>query len=524
MAADLFVGAACTSHNPAQTTTAEFRTLSNVSYPGSTIAISPQPTSQTVQQNQTVTFTSGANVTGLPASEVHYQWQRSPDGVTWANIPGANGPTYSITFPAGDDDGDRFRLIASIPGASVTSSAATLTLTPDTRRPRIRSVIGVSQTKVIIFFDEPMNTSAGDPFSYDIDQGITVGEALLNASNPLRIDIDTSAGGPTLTPGTTYTLTARGDFGTVADTSGNVLTPDPTTVTFVAQNYQGDPNTLQIVPTNNKRALGSLTTRGFKARYSQVAAAAVNDLNVTEQMLAGTYPNPATGQPYPNIAPVPGFVETGTINYNNNGTVLTTDHFRPDRQFPGYTGPQDMFCFELLTYVELRAGIYHMGVNSDDGFRVTPATSVSDPNNSMVLGFFNGGRGSADTMFDFIVQEDGLYPMRLIWEEGGGDANVEWFVQSLVDNSFIPINDDRIPAFQPPNATAPRITITRGPGANSVTLSWTDPSGAYQLQSSAYLDPPSWSNVSGVTVIGDNRSITIDTRLYPADFYRLRSP
>jgi hypothetical protein len=172
----------------------------------------------------------------------------------------------------------------------------------------------------------------------------------------------------------------------------------------------------------------------------------------------------------------------------------------------------------------LRAGIYHMGVNSDDGFRVTPATSVTDPNNSTVLGFFNGGRGSADTMFDFIVQEDGLYPMRLIWEEGGGDANVEWFVQSLVDNSFIPINDESIKAFQPPSTTAPRITIARGPGANAVTLTWTDPSGTYQLQSSAYLDPPSWSNVSGVTVIGDNRSITIDTRLYPADFYRLRSP
>ena len=41
--------------------------------------------------------------------------------------------------------------------------------------------------------------------------------------------------------------------------------------------------------------------------------------------------------------------------------------------------------------------------------------------------FFNAGRGAADTIFGFAVPEAGVYPMRLIWYEGGGGANVEWF-------------------------------------------------------------------------------------------------
>ena len=526
MTPDLYVGPAATSHNVNQTTFAEFRSFGNFTYPGAGLAFSPQPSSQTVQQHEAVTFTSTATASGAPQSEIHYQWQRSDDGVTWANIAGANGTSFGIAFPEASDGGDRFRLVASIPGATVNSAAATLTLTPDTRRPHIRSVIGVSPTKAIIFFDEPMAASAGDPFAYTIDQGITVGDAILDANDPMRVNLDISID-TQMTPGTTYTLTASGAQNTVVDSNGNVISPDPATATFVAQNYSGDPSTLRYLPTNSKRALGSLTTRGFKGRYAQALAPTVHNIDTAQEpMLAGTYVNAATGAVYPNVAPVTNFIETTTINYNNNiaNPPVVVGHFSPDRQFPGYTSAQDMFCFEMLTYVEFRAGIYHMGVSSDDGFRVTPATGVTDPNNSIILGQFNdpAGRGVGDTAFDFIVVEDGLYPMRLLWEEGGGDANVEWWVQSLVDSSFIAINDDRIKAFQPPVSTVPRITLTRG--ATTITLSWTDQSGTYQLQSSPSLAPANWTNLSGATGAGGNYSITITPASTGARYYRLRSP
>src|SRR5262249_3149171 len=125
---------------------------------------------------------------------------------------------------------------------------------------------------------------------------------------------------------------------------------------------------------------------------------------------------------------------------------------------------EDNFALEVLSYVELRAGIYRWGVTSDDGFRVSPATSVSDANNAITLGVFDAGRGIGDTPFAFAVFEDGLYPIRFVYEEGGGDANVEWW--SITDvaadptvGPWVAINatDDpnALKAFQPQTTTPP---------------------------------------------------------------------
>jgi hypothetical protein len=66
-----------------------------------------------------------------------------------------------------------------------------------------------------------------------------------------------------------------------------------------------------------------------------------------------------------------------------------------------------------------------MVVNSDDGFRVTVGTTNNPV--AQVLGVFDGGRGSADSVFYFNVTRPGVYFFRLVWMEGGGGANVEWF-------------------------------------------------------------------------------------------------
>ena len=38
----------------------------------------------------------------------------------------------------------------------------------------------------------------------------------------------------------------------------------------------------------------------------------------------------------------------------------------------------------------------------------------------------DGGRGASETAFIFVAEEAGVYPFRLTWENGGGDANVEF--------------------------------------------------------------------------------------------------
>jgi hypothetical protein len=76
--------------------------------------------------------------------------------------------------------------------------------------------------------------------------------------------------------------------------------------------------------------------------------------------------------------------------------------------------------------------------NSDDGFLVSETHGAGDSRGS-TLGVFNGGRGASDTTFGFAVAEPGVYPIRAIWYEGGGGANLEW--SSIVDGERVLIND-----------------------------------------------------------------------------------
>jgi hypothetical protein len=352
----------------------------------------------------------------------------------------------------------------------------------------------------VVYFNEPLDPNSIESFNFAVDQGIGVQSAAVNPANFLRVDLTLDPAKP-MTLGNTYQVTVYGPAsspgaGGIKDPAGNPLKPDPTLVRVIAQNYPDDPDGLVTLPTNTRLALGALSNRGFKGRLIQIVPNIVNDNTIAEQILAGHYLNPSTGMPYPNIAPQPTFTETSIINYNRDAPGgASVGHLTPDVQFPGYPpgpttpdGAQANMVMEVLTYVELRAGIHRWVVASDDGFRVTPALSVNDPNNSIVLGQFNGGRGVADTTFSFIVKQDGLYPMRLIWEQGVGGANVEWEKIDLNTDpvTYIGINgDDTIKAYQPPPGLC-NLSITLNGGnvvikfcgvlqhADNVTGTWSD--------------------------------------------------
>ena len=122
----------------------------------------------------------------------------------------------------------------------------------------------------------------------------------------------------------------------------------------------------------------------------------------------------------------------GTINFNQvEGNV---GNFNPNDPIPGIPGFNDLndgIAAEFLTFLALEKGFLTLGVNSDDGFQVSFAPALGDLE-TVVAGFFNGGRGAADTLFDVYVEEAGLYPVRLLWFEGTGGANVEFF--SVTEN------------------------------------------------------------------------------------------
>jgi hypothetical protein len=287
-------------------------------------------------------------------------------------------------------------------------------------------------------------------------------------------------------------------------------------------------------------AVGSPDTSkpGFTLHVWRIDAQDANGVEITldpadtiahaELELAGMVTNTATGKPYPNSAiPNPAdntftYTETGVINYDRDAG--SNGNFTPDNQMLGIMGSQDTetanAAMEILTYMTLPAGITTMGVNSDDGFRLSPATSVSDPHNALTLGIFNAGRGAADSIFDINVSQAGTYPMRLVWDNGNGGANIEWF-SVATDGTEILINDTANPkaikayraaAAGTPPTNPPKITAAAATGGN-ITIKWSD---GGTLESAPSLTTPSWTST------GNSSGSFTEPITGPAKFYRVR--
>ncbi len=240
------------------------------------------------------------------------------------------------------------------------------------------------------------------------------------------------------------------------------------------------------IPPDFKASGVDTSALGFVARVSQISTAQSgvahvhgNSLAGAERQLAGEYTN-AEGDPYLNeagpasattweftpvdVGTVVNFEEgsdgtpgpTGIFNANNGAE----DEFIP--QIPASQQYKDGIVAEFLTFLELSQGFHTFGVNSDDGFEVTSGPSLQDQA-SVVLGLWDGSRGTSETSFDVYVEEDGIYPVRLLWWEGGGGASVEFF--SILENGNRILINDR----DNPNAIKAYRSATERPFISSVS-------------------------------------------------------
>ncbi len=109
--------------------------------------------------------------------------------------------------------------------------------------------------------------------------------------------------------------------------------------------------------------------------------------------------------------------------------------------------------------------------------------SIGD-DSSLELGEFNGGRGGGSpTEFSAYVPQAGFYPLRLVYENGGGDANVELWnrfgaTTNLINDASSPVKAYRTRTVSTGSAHLNPVTIT---GTNAI-ISWTGEGELEQAQ------------------------------------------
>src|SRR5262249_37250245 len=126
--------------------------LSTLIPPAGTVSITQPPAAVTAPVAGSATFKVQFTASLAP---VVVLWQK--DGV---NLPGRSGDTLTLN-PLALTDAGSYRAIVSIPGATTTSAAALLTVTPDVTPPHIvKATIGDGLNTVVIEFSEAMETGA----------------------------------------------------------------------------------------------------------------------------------------------------------------------------------------------------------------------------------------------------------------------------------------------------------------------------------------------------------------------------
>lgn len=206
--------------------------------------------------------------------------------------------------------------------------------------------------------------------------------------------------------------------------------------------------------------VSSYATRpGFRWRVFANSAHREDSIQRAESALAGTLMD-VRGEPEMNLADpnavgaaeatgakIADFGESlvffipGVINLSRS-TGSSEGNFPNDTRMPGLpatNGSSDGVSAEVFALLELPEGTTTMGINSDDGFRIYGGIPF-DVLEWRLLGSFEGGRSASNTLFSFKVPKAGVYPFRVVYEQGTHDASIEWFTINS-DGTQVLVND-----------------------------------------------------------------------------------
>lgn len=328
-----------------------------------------------------------------------------------------------------------------------------------------------------------------------------------------------------------FTLTTVGDNNTISGSLGAGMLELATSYSLVLR--AKDTNGADLIFTSN-----FVTEDLITLMYAAPLTAATDELGMLVNVVQGT--DNGAGRPTDDagaerqIARLFGTVDFEAsevvpfINFNQDGDGASIGVVPGDRGMieAGLMSElsSDNITWEVLTYIKFdQAGVVNMAVNSDDGFKVThgktPALDNEDGDETtgttvagkagvddMTLGIFSGGRGAATTSFRFVVPEPGIYPFRLLWYEGGGGANVEWWTNNggvaLVND---PSNSNAFQAFLTFNGEVVQVFDGGGSGGGDAVITSVSAAGGNisieftgTLQSGPTVNGP-WTEVSATS-------------------------
>ncbi len=211
--------------------------------------ISANPVDIAVDEENEASFTVQATGTNLA-----YQWQRSPDGVSWSDITGATAASYSLTVSL-DDHGAAFRCrVSNVCGAAAASEAAALTVRNVIPPAAVGSLtIAMSPNSASLRWPTP-ESSSPDADSvwvvydesgfvhFDSSGGQRLGEAMTAGAGTQQ---KTIAG---LSSGQAYTFSLW-----VVDVAGNAALVDSVTRVTPSAGDVGNPLSLSAVALDSTR-------------------------------------------------------------------------------------------------------------------------------------------------------------------------------------------------------------------------------------------------------------------------------
>jgi hypothetical protein len=213
---------------------------------------------------------------------------------------------------------------------------------------------------------------------------------------------------------------------------------------------------------------------------------------------------------------IPAAVDTNVVLQ----LMSMTKNGAPFGNFPDYTDipggdgsiGYDDFVVEAQTWLSFSAGVYQFGVLSDDGYKISAGTTPASQ--TPILAFHNGG--PANETNAFVVPANGVYPVRFLWYQRGGDAYGQWFSVNPTTGVRVLINDPNstnairayLSASNPARPQFARPSLQNG----QLTITWT---GGGILQEST--DLHTWTVVPGSSA--STYSVSIGTA--SSKFYRV---